>query len=166
MARNISPEVAGFVHFIDALNLGFAKSYFGEVPEGFATPSIYYPPPERESLPFSTGSYQVEYALYIKVFDKDSLSSDYLAEQITDAIMTAGRKIPTYDASGVKDGHWFHVNECSARNIETGVTQIYITYKVQRGYYEEPVTPARVIHYAGLPTNVEEDSQNEQQTDE
>jgi len=161
MARKVSPEVAGFKHFIDALNLGIAKSYFGEVPEGFATPSIFYPPPERTSLAWSNNSYQVEYALFLKVFDRDSLSSDGIAEAITDAIMEARRKIPTYDENGVPDGHWFHVNKCEARNIETGVTQIYLTYKVQRGYHEETSTPAKHFHYVGLPTNIEEDSDNE-----
>ena len=166
MARKLSPEMAGLVHFIDALNLGFIKKYFGEVPENFAVPSIYYPVPERTSGGFSTESYSAEYAVYLKIFAADSLSSDGLAEDVMDGIMSAGRNIPTYDTDGKQDGHWFHVYNVEARNIEMGVTQIYLTYKVQRGYYEEPATPVVVFHYAGLPTNIEEDSQNEQQTEE
>lgn len=162
----LTQEVASLVHFINGLGLGIAKSYFGEIPEGFAVPSLYYPTPETINRGYSTEGFEKESTIYLKVFDKTSMDSNYLAEQIVTAIMQAGRNIPLYGADGQPAGFDFHIYTVNSRNIETGVTQIEISYKTQTSYVEPEYPKATNFYIEGLPVPVLTDEEDEENVTE
>ena len=105
----ITQEVASLAHFINALGLEIKKSYFGEIPEGFAVPSVYYPVPETINRGYSISGYERESVIYLKVFAKDSMESDYIAQAIIAGIMQAGRNIPIYGEHGDLTLIAFHI---------------------------------------------------------
>jgi hypothetical protein len=162
----LTQEVASLVHFIDGLGLGIVKNYFGELPESFAVPSLYYPTPETDNRSFTTDGYEKESVIFMKVFDKDSIGSDNIAQNIIEGIMQARRNIPLYDDKGVTTGRVFHLNNVKSRNLETGVTQIELSYKTHRSYFEPEYPSAKNIYFEGLPTNInteeDEDGTEEQ----
>ncbi len=162
----LTQEVASLVHFINGLGLGIVKSYFGEIPEGFAIPSLFYPTPETISRGYSTEGYEKESTIYLKVFDKTSMDSNHIAQQIVDGIMQAERNIPIYDDEGELIGRDFHIYTVNSRNVETGVTQIEISYKTQTTYVEPEVTKAVNIYVEGLPTNINIEEDEEDVTEE
>ena len=158
----LTQEVASLVHFIDALELGIVKRYFGEVPESFAVPSIYYPTPEIDNRGFSTGSYEKVSVIFLKVYDSTSVSSNAIAQKIVDSIMQAKRNIPFYNNEGSPENVSFRVYDLETRNIDAGVTQIEISYKNKIPYVEPEQPKADNIYIDGLPTNilVEEDDED------
>ncbi len=141
----ITQEAASLVHFINGLKLKIKKSYFGEIPEGFTVPCIYYPTPEVIRRGFSTSGYEKESIIYIKVFDKTSMDSDCIAQQIVEGIMQAKRNIPIYGEDGNETDTAFHVYTVNTRNLETGVTQVEISYKTYTSYIEPEAETAQNI---------------------
>lgn len=163
----ITQTVAGLYHFINGLSLGIVKHYFGEIPESFAVPSVYYPEEETNYNGWSTNTYEADSVIYLKVFGKDSTESDYIARQITEGIMQAERNIPLYDSEGVATGISFRINNVAKRKLEFGVTQIQISYKTHEGYSQRPVYPkADYIYWEGLTTNIEEEDDGSEQQEQ
>ena len=158
----LTQAVASLYHFISGLNLGIAKSYFGEVPESFAVPSVFYPTPETDNRGYSTSGYETDSIIFLKVFDKTSMESNYIAQQIVEGIMKARRNIPIYGDDGTPTGIDYHIYKVNSRNLETGVTQIEISYKTQTSYVVPEVTTAQNIYIERLTTkiNIEEDEED------
>lgn len=153
----LEQEVASLVHFIREMGL-LKKEYFGEVPLGATTPSVYYPVPEITGGEFSLDTYESSFSLFIKIFDKDSSGSYSIASQIVDKVQYSGKKIPIYDVDGNLTGRYFRVKNLSAKNIDVGTTQIEFSWDVHRGY-KKPTVPKGKVYFTGLPTKVEEESE-------
>lgn len=156
----LEQEIAALVHFIRELKL-VTQEYFGEVPEGAATPSVYYPVPDIEGNEFSLSTYENSFSLFIKIFDKDTLGSYAIASRIVDEVQSAGKKIPLYDENGNLTGRCFRVEKLGAKNIDTGTTQIELTWNVRRGY-SMPAGTKGNIYFEGLPTKVEVEVEEEE----
>lgn len=149
----LEQEIAALVHFLEPLNL---KHYFGELPKGFATPSVYFPPPEIDGDQFSVSTYENLFTVYIKVFDRTSMDSFNLASQIVKSIQSRRKRIPLYDEKGKLTGKNFLIVKLNARNIDTGVTQIHISWNTHTAYDEETYTKVARFFYEGLPVSQKE----------
>ncbi len=149
----LEQEIAALVHFLEPLKL---KHYFGELPKGFATPSVYFPPPEIDGDQFSVSTYENLFTVYIKVFDRTSMDSFNLASQIVKSIQSRRKRIPLYDEKGKLTGKNFLIVKLNARNIDTGVTQIHISWNTHTAYDEETYTKAARFLYEGLPVSQKE----------
>ena len=159
----LEQEIAALVYFIRGLNV-VTKEYFGEVAENAATPSVYYPVPDIEGNEFSLSTYENSFSLYIKIFDKDTLGSYTIASTIVNKVQSVGKKIPIYDEEGNPTGKCFRVDKLKAKNIDTGTTQIEITWKVRRGY-DMPAETKGNVYFEGLPTKVELEFKEEESGD-
>lgn len=149
----LEQEIAALVHFLEPLKL---KHYFGELPKGFATPSVYFPPPEIDGDQFSVSTYENLFTVYIKVFDRTSMDSFNLASKIVKSIQSRRKRIPLYDEKGKLTGKNFLIIKLNARNIDTGVTQIHISWKTHTAYDEETYIKAARFFYEGLPVSRKE----------
>lgn len=148
-------EVAALSVFIKPI---IKKQYFGEVPNGFATPSIYFPVPEVASDEHSFSSYKNSYTIYAKVYGKNSTESYDYASKIVEKVQSLRKLIPLYDINGEAIGKDFRLIECNAKNIDVGVTQIEFTWNVYKDYYKPDVESAATVIINGLPTSeVKED---------
>lgn len=154
----LEQEIASLVHFIRELGL-ISKEYFGEVPEGVVTPSVYYPEPEVDGKEISLGTYENEYSLFINIFDKDTRSSYNIASAIVNAVQSVKKKIPVYDEAGNLTDKSFRVNNLRAKTIDTGVSQVEFSWSTYHGYYTPDEEKTNVI-IEGLPIgneNMKED---------
>ena len=144
----LEQEIAALVRFIKPLGM---QPYFGELPEGAATPSVYFPPPEVDGNQFSVSTYENLFTVFIKVFDRTSMESYILASKIVRSIQSRRKRIPLYDKNGKLTGI-----KLNARNIDAGVTQVQISWKTHTAYDEETYTKASRFFYDGLPASQKE----------
>ena len=128
----LETEIAALVRFMDPLNL---KTYFKELPEGFATPSVYFPPPE-----VSSGTHSL--SAYSNVFS-----------QIEKSILGRRSRIPLYDKDGKPAGKSFRIDKVGIKNIDTGVTQVTLNWKTLTAYDDETYIKAVNFFYEGLATS-------------
>lgn len=149
----LEQEIAALVHFMEPLNL---ETYFGELPDGFATPSVYFPSPEVDGNQFSVSTYENLFTVFIKIFDRTSMESFNLASKLVKAIQSRRKRIPLYDENGKLTGKNFRVIKLNARNIDTGVTQLHISWKTHTAYDEETYAKAARFFYEGLPVSQKE----------
>lgn len=149
----LEQEIAALVRFIEPMGM---QPYFGELPEGAATPSVYFPPPEVEGNQFSVSTYENLFTVFIKIFDRTSMESYNLASKIVKSIQSRRKRIPLYDEEGKLTGKNFRIIRLNARNIDAGVTQIQISWKTHTAYDEETYTKASRFFYDGLPASPKE----------
>lgn len=159
----LEQEIAALVYFIRELKL-VKKEYFGEVPEGAVTPSVYYPVPEKKGNEFSLSAYENSFSLFIKIFDKDTLSSYTIASKIVDMVQSVGKKIQLYDENGKLTGKCFRIIEIGAKNIDVGTTQITLTWNVCKPYNIDKGPNSLRVFFNGLPTkNLKEEESEDGQ---
>ena len=149
----LEQEIAALVRFIEPMGM---RPYFGELPEGAATPSVYFPPPEVDGNQFSVSTYENLFTVFIKIFDRASMESYNLASQIVKSIQSRRKRIPLYDENGKLTGKNFRIIKLNARNIDAGVTQIQISWKTHTAYDEETYTKVSRFFYDGLPASPKE----------
>lgn len=149
----LEQEIAALVHFLEPLHL---KLYFGELPQGFAIPSAYFPPPEVEGGQFSVSTYENVFTVFVKVFDRTSLESYDMASRIVKAIQSRRKLIPLYDEEGKLTGKNFRIIELGAKNIDAGITQVHMSWKTHAAYDQETYAKAARFFYDGLPASPRE----------
>lgn len=149
----LEQEIAALVRFIEPLGM---QPYFGELPEGAATPSVYFPPPEVDGNQFSVSTFENLFTVFIKIFDRTSMESYNLASKIVKSIQSRRKQIPLYDKDGKLTGKNLRIIKLNARNIDAGVTQIQISWKTHTAYDEETYTKASRFFYDGLPASPKE----------
>lgn len=147
-------EIAAIVYLIRDFGL---TEYFGEIPENAATPSVYYPAPEMEGGAYSLYANRNTFTWFVKIFDKDSAASFDIAKRIVRKVQSLRQKIPLYDKEGEPTGKRFTVKEISARNIDTGVTQISITWNTYERVSIPDVSKAGNIYFDGLTVSEEKE---------
>lgn len=149
-SAQLEQEIAALVHFVEPY---VSKCYFRELPEGFATPSVFFPPPEVDGVEHSLSAYANEFALFMKVFDRDSIGAYAVASKIVEDIQNHRKRIPLYDEKGEITGKNFRVTKLNAKIIDVGVAQIAVEWKTLTAYDEEIYTKAKDFYYSGLATS-------------
>ena len=149
----LEQEIAALAHFMEPLNL---TPYFGDLPDGFATPSVYFPTPEVDGGQFSLSTYENLFTVFIKIFDSTSMESYNLASKLVKSIQSQRKRIPLYDENGKLTGKNFRIIKLNARNIDNGVTQVHISWKTHTAYEEDTYIKAARFFYDGLPVSQKE----------
>lgn len=159
----LEKEIAAFSHFIKPV---IKTQYFKELPEGIATPSIYFPVPEVHGNEHSLKKYKNLFTLFMKVFDRDSLSSYSITSEIVNKIQAAGKMLPLYDADGKTTGETFLIKEVSAKNIDAGVTQLAVEWDAFACFHRVEFIKSEELHFGGMATSIEkEDKMAKNQAD-
>lgn len=148
----LEQEIAALVRFIEPFRL---KIYFKELPDGFSTPSAYFPTPEVNSMTHSVSTYSNAFALFMKVFGKNSSEAYTYALQIEKAILLRRGRIPLYDIEGNLTGKCFRIDKVGIKNIDTGVAQIALEWKTFTAYDDETYIKAAKFYYDGLAASKE-----------
>jgi hypothetical protein len=154
----LEQEIASLVHFFKPMGL---TEYFGRLPQDIRTPSVFYPVPEITGNEYTLSAYSNSYSLFLQVFDRDDLSSYSIAAKMQRMIQAAKNTIPVYDEDGKPAGYHFRIKRLSVKNIDTGVTQIEITWDCAVLYDTDAAEKVQNFYYEGLATSIgEEDSDN------
>ncbi|MCI9417832.1 MAG: hypothetical protein HFI82_10615 [Eubacterium sp.] len=150
----LEKEIAALSHFIKPI---IKTQYFGEIPEGIATPSAYFPVPEMLGKEHSLNSFKNSFTLYIKVFDKNSIDSYSAASEIINKIQSAKKKIPLYDSEGNLTDKVFHVKRVLLKKIDVGVTQLTVEWDAHASYQYAESIKSTDLHFGGMPTSIEKE---------
>jgi hypothetical protein len=122
---------------------------------------VFYPVPEITGNEYTLSAYSNAYSLFLQVFDRDDLSSYSIAAKMERMIQAAKKRIPVYGEDGQSAGYCFRIKRLSVKNVDTGVTQIEITWDCAALYDTDAVEKVQHFYYEGLATSIgEEDSDN------
>lgn len=111
-----------------------AKIYYDEVPESLAVPSMYFPLPEIIPGSSTVTSYYKSNLMYINIFEKTTREAMNKAVKIVGQISDNKFKIPIMNSQGELLGVDVWILETSAKEIDTGIAQVFLRWK-EENYY-------------------------------
>lgn len=123
----LEQEIASIYYFVSKVIS--VTPYFKEVPEDMLVPCVFYPPPEASGKNFSLSTYAVDFIMYAKFIDADTMEACSMALSVLQAIMAGGNKIPLYRQDGSSEGKSFRINNPEAKKVEEGVYQLELSWK-------------------------------------
>ena len=127
------------------------QPYFDVVPEGMIVPSIFYPTPEMETDSFSTGAYQTDFTLFVKLFARTTAEAACMASELLRAVAGKRNKVELVDEEGKKTGKNFRIDKLHAEKIDEGVYQLSITWKRYTAFDERASMLAKEFFMNGTP---------------
>ncbi|MEK4030697.1 phage portal protein [Pseudobacillus sp. FSL P4-0506] len=139
----MNPEAASIMAYF--YKLFPCKVYTKEVPESFAVPSMYFPPPFALNGNDTLSTFLKTYSLPVKLFHEDSQQANNEAERIADAVNSKKGLIPLVDKTGAVTGEYVRINRAETRIADTGVAIIHLTWDSRYFYEKEEYTPLQNI---------------------
>jgi hypothetical protein len=121
------------------------KVYDKPVPEGFQTPSMYFPEPFSFDSPDTVSTFKKTFSLSVKLFHKDSQKASDEAERIADAIRAKRNLIPLLKSDGSETGDYIRINRIETRIADSGVAIIQLTWDSRYFYEKEQYTPLQNV---------------------
>lgn len=149
----LEKEIAALAYFIKPI---IQMQYFGELPEGIATPSVYFPVPQMHGNGHSLNSYKNSYTLFLKIFGRDSMDSYLAASEIINKIQLAGKMLPLYDMEGKLTGRTVLIKEALAKTIDVGVTQLTVEWDAFASYHHEESIKSGDLYFGGMAVSTAE----------
>jgi hypothetical protein len=138
-------ETASIIKFVlDAA--GNPNPYYYRVPEAFAYPAAYFPPPEMNAGGETFETYAVNFILFVKFFHKTSGEAFALAASALEGIKRAKNLIPLIDENGDATAEGFRVADPSVRVVDDGAAQLQIEWISRRPYNAPDAEKTRVYH--------------------
>ena len=95
----IDQEIASIIHFILGAAKGVSPYYFN-MPQDFAIPSFFFPPPEFEAFGDTLQSFRFDYSWTIPVFAYDNSRAHAIAANVAHTLETYRRVVPLIGADG------------------------------------------------------------------
>ena len=89
----IDQEIASIIHFILGTAKGVSPYYFN-MPQDFAIPSFFFPPPEFEAFGDTLQSFRFDYSWTIPVFAYDNSRAHAIAANVAHVLETYRRVVP------------------------------------------------------------------------
>ena len=123
----------------------FTQLYMENIPDSFAVPSLYFPPPETDPSGSAFNSYRTDYTVYAKVFAATRQEAGELADGIAQGIMLKKCRLPIYNEDGTENGGIMKLEPPVTRVIDEGVAQITLIYHVFRSFPKEELPMAKDI---------------------
>lgn len=130
----LEQEMASIIKYVYE-QAGKPSPYYWNVPQNFTVPAVYYPTPEIDTGGETFLTYYMDYAWYIKLFDRTEQGAYTMGHAALSAIRAAKNLIPliTEDGSEI-EGSWVRVNDPSLKVIDDGAAQLTITWRSRRPY--------------------------------
>lgn len=133
----LEQEIASIIKFVLEA-AGNPTPYYWNVPESFVTPAAYFPTPEIVSDGETFLTYRLEYALYVKFFNRTTEEAYPLALATVAAIRGARNLIPLIDTDGEKTGSGIRLKDPTLKPLDDGAVQVGLEWVSRRLYnYEE-----------------------------
>lgn len=139
----LAQEIAAIVKFLHGANP--VSLYYDEVPQDFFVPSMYFPVPQLTSNQETVRSFRNNYAMFIKVFEKDTSSAQKKALVLSDSLNVKRLRVPLYDLQGVPTGDFLRLNSVTSNKVDDGVAQIGISW--HSNYPFEVVTSEKIEEF-------------------
>lgn len=101
------------------------KGYFGDLPENFAVPSVYFPIPRTETKKAALNHwYRTQFHFECNFFARDSWLAYDAAVHVRTKLIDDDFWIPVYDQEGTETGYSIKCGFPSLDNIEDGTVNM------------------------------------------
>lgn len=129
----LEQETAGIIKFVLEA-AGDPTPYYGNVPEGFAVPSAFFPSPDISYQPDSLSSYEADCCLYIKFFHSSNEDAYSMASEVFDCINKVHGMIPLADLSGSPTGKYIRIKNTAVSKADECAYQLQVDWSSSRPY--------------------------------
>ena len=111
--------------------------YIWSVPEGFKTPSVYFPPEELDTQGFTLEEFRVIHTMYIVFFGDALRQAHRMAARANADIHIMRDRIPVIEEDGAPNGKYLHARDMNVRTIDEdgAAVQLSITWDTHHRYY-------------------------------
>lgn len=127
-------EAASIADFVTKA-AGGVMSYYENIPEGFAVPSVYFPKPDVISGGDTFSGYSTEYTIFINFFHSSTELAYELALPVLHKINEARRLIPVID----KKGKYVRITNTELKKVDECAYQLQIDWTSRHPYTREDV---------------------------
>lgn len=135
----IDQEIASIIHFILGTAKGVAPYYFN-MPQNFAIPSIFFPPPEFEAFGDTLQSFRFDYSWTIPVFAYDNSKAHAIAANAAHILETYRRAVPLIGEDGKPTGRSLRLKDPEVKDLDKdgvpGSAGLVLHWSSRRPYYE------------------------------
>lgn len=132
----IEQETASIMKF--ALNnAGNVSPLYYSVPESFRYPAMYFPQPEIITSGDTVETYAMRYLWFIKIFCETTEKAHEIAWKVLTALKQNRNLVPLIDENGRSSGKLLRLDDPSVSNIDTGVSQLSVSWTSRRPYTQE-----------------------------
>ena len=136
----IDQEIASIIHFILGTAKGISPYYFN-MPQDFAIPSFFFPPPEFEAFGDTLQSFRFDYSWTIPVFAYDNSRAHAIAANVAHVLETYRRVVPLIGEDGKPIGKGLRLKDPEVKDLDKegvpGVAGLVLHWSSRRPYYEE-----------------------------
>lgn len=129
----LEQEMASVIKFI-LDKAGNPYPYYWNVPEHFAVPAIYFPPPEITTGGETFLTYNADYVWYVIFFDRSSQAAYTLAYPVLLALRARRNLIPLIDEKGEETAYNVRTKDPELRVLDDGAAQLTIEWRNRRPY--------------------------------
>lgn len=130
----IEQEMASIIKFVLTC-AGELPPYYWNVPEHFAIPSAYFPPPEVDTGGETLCTYGMDFSWYIKLFHQTAQGAYSIGNMIVMAIRGARNLIPLIAENGKEiEGSFVRVSDPKLKVLDDGAAQVTINWRSRRPY--------------------------------
>lgn len=147
MDITLEQSLASAIRYIQDNTVEGTKYYFGEIPEDYEVPSIYFQPPYTTGSKATLRSYRTRMTLNIWFMESSTWDAKKKALDMMERIMLDECKFPLVKPSGEKSEFGLRVTEPDVRKIENGIVQLTFSFdtyfhpekdtqKIQKFYVE------------------------------
>lgn len=141
----LEQEIASIIRYVID-RTGNPSPYYWNIPQHFAVPAAYFPPPEIETGGETFLTYYADYAWYIKLFHATAQQAFALGYDVAQAIRADRNLIPLIDEAGAEiAGSWVRVNDPSLKPLDDGAAQLVLTWRSRRPYRDTLETPDKAM---------------------
>lgn len=144
----LDQELASIARFVYD-NIGIKSVHYGEMPENFKTPSVYFPVPEVITRGDTTTTYAIMYSWFIKVFDISSNRAYGRTFNVLNQLKQNRNMIPIINPDGTAQDKKFRIKDPRISKLETGAMQLQIDWDSVRTYTKAQSEKARRFYVEG-----------------
>ena len=129
----LEQEIASIIKFtLDSA--GNPAPYYGEIKEGFITPSCYFPPPEIDTDGETFLTYRMRYMWFIKFFHATTEGAYEMAFKTLEALKRARNLVPLISNDGEATGKKLRLLDPSIKKLDSGVYRLLLEWDSRRPY--------------------------------
>lgn len=140
----LEQEIASVIKWLlDAT--GNPHPYYWNVPQSFAVPAAYFPPPEIDTGGETLASYNMDYVMFVKFFSNTTQEAYALGLAAVTNTRAAHNLVPLIGEDGERAGRGIRINDPALKTLDDGAAQLTLSWRSRRPYNGEDAQKVMTI---------------------
>lgn len=128
MDITLEQGLGSVIHYIQNNTAEGTEYYFGDIPENYKVPSIYFQIPLAYGDKVTLSSYQNKTIFNIWFMEAETWSAQMKATDMVKSILLDDLVVPYVTEKGEKMDTGFRLREPETRKIENGIVQLKVSF--------------------------------------